>query len=135
MAGDGIRQQQNRSRIWLYPVLILGPASTIVFAALFALDFGIWDIASKPSWLHELFTYDPDTAQNALGNLAQVITAVLCIVITVVSIVVQLAATRYTPRIADMFFRDRTNLAVLGFFVVAGIDAVWVSLSVTRDFV
>ena len=70
--------------------------------------------------------FDVDTLQNALGNMAQVVAAILGIVITVVSIVVQLAATRYTPRIADMFFRDRTNLAVLGFFVVACINAVWV---------
>jgi hypothetical protein len=60
---------------------------------------------------------------------------VLAIAITVVSIVVQLAATRYTSRIADMFFRDPTNLALLGFFVVACIDAVWVSLAVSRSFV
>ena len=73
-----------------------------------------------------LFHFDVDTLQNALGNMAQVVAAILGIVITVVSIVVQLAATRYTPRIADMFFRDRTNLAVLGFFVVACINAVWV---------
>jgi hypothetical protein len=38
------------------------------------------------------------------------------------------------PRIADMFFRDRTNLGVLGFFVVACINAVWVSVSVDKDF-
>ena len=42
-----------------------------------------------------------------------VVIVLLGIVITVVSIVVQLAATRYTPRIAEMFFRDRTNLAVM----------------------
>jgi len=33
-----------------------------------------------------LFTYDPDTAENALGNLAQVVVAVLGIVITMASI-------------------------------------------------
>jgi hypothetical protein len=60
---------------------------------------------------------------------------VLGIAITVVSIVVQLAATRYTPRIAEMFFRDRKNLAIMGFFVVACIDAVWVSVVVTGGFV
>jgi len=62
--------------------------------------------------------------QNELGALAQIIVAVLGIAITVVSIVVQLAATRYTPRIADMFFRDKTNLAIIGFFVVACLNAV-----------
>ena len=56
----------------------------------------------------------------------------LGIAITVVSIVVQLAATRYTPRVADMFFRDRTNLAVMGFFVIACIEALWVSFARAR---
>jgi hypothetical protein len=60
---------------------------------------------------------------------------VLGIVITVVSIVVQLAATRYTPRITPMFFRDPKNLAMLGFFVVTCILGLWVSLSVSRLFV
>ena len=59
----------------------------------------------------------------------------LGIAITVVSIVVQLAATRYTPRIAEMFFRDKKNLAIMGFFVVACINAVWISIVVTSDFV
>ena len=80
-----------------------------------------------------LFQFDSDTLQNALGSLAQIIAAVLGIAITVVSIVVQLAATRYTSRVADLFFRDRTNLAVMGFFVVTCIDAVWVSLVVERN--
>jgi hypothetical protein len=82
-----------------------------------------------------LVDLDPETLQNALGSLAQVVVAVLGIAITVVSIVVQLAATRYTPRIAEMFFRDKKNLAVIGFFVVACINAVWISIVVTRGFV
>ncbi len=73
--------------------------------------------------------------QNALGSLSQVIAAVLGIAITVVSIVVQLAATRYTSRVADMFFRDRINLGVMGFFVVACVEALWVSLTVRQDYV
>lgn len=82
-----------------------------------------------------LVDLDPETLQNALGSLAQVIVAVLGIAITVVSIVVQMAATRYTSRIAEMFFRDKKNFAIMGFFVVACIDAVWVSVVVTSGFV
>src|SRR6185436_900756 len=84
--------------------------------------------------IEQFIAFDPDTLQNALGNLAQIIAAVLGIAITVVSIVVQLAATRYTSRVADMFFRDRTNLTIMGFFVVACIDAVWVSLGIHEGF-
>jgi hypothetical protein len=83
----------------------------------------------------QFFEFDAETMQNALGSLAQVIAAVLAIAITVVSIVVQLAANRYTSRVADMFFRDPINLSVMGFFVVACVDALWVSLSVTKDYV
>ena len=82
-----------------------------------------------------LVDLDPATLQNELGALAQIIVAVLGIAITVVSIVVQLAATRYTPRIADMFFRDKTNLAIMGFFVVACLNALWVTLAVTGSYV
>ncbi|MSP59391.1 MAG: DUF2254 domain-containing protein [Myxococcales bacterium] len=127
---------EKRRQIWIYPIALLGASAAIIFVSFYLIDWWRWAPAfAKPSAFSLLFTYEAGTAQNALGNLAQVVTAVLGIVITVVSIVVQLAATRYTPRVAEMFFRDRTNLAVLGFFVVAGIDAVWVSLSVSDHFV
>jgi hypothetical protein len=121
-----------RRRTLLYPLLLLGGIALTVFLGFFLLDW--WLILPQRNPITLLFTFDVDTLQNALGNMAQVVAAILGIVITVVSIVVQLAATRYTPRIADLFFRDRTNLGVLGFFVVACINAVWVSISVDHDF-
>jgi hypothetical protein len=105
---------------WLLDVYVLGRRSGA------AANLGAWRL---------LVDLDPETLQNTLGSLAQVVVAVLGIAITVVSIVVQLAATRYTPRIAEMFFRDKKNLAIMGFFVVACIDAVWVSVVVTGGFV
>ena len=73
--------------------------------------------------------------QQTLGSLPSVVVAILGIAITVVSIILQLAATRYTPRVTEMFFRDRTNLAVMGFFVVASIHSLWVAISVREHFV
>src|SRR6476469_4413118 len=122
-----------RRRTLLYPLLLLGGIALVVFLGFYLIDWLILAPGKNPLVL--LFSFDVDTLQNALGNMAQVVAAILGIVITVVSIVVQLAATRYTPRIADMFFRDRTNLAVLGFFVIAAVDALWVSLAAGRDFV
>jgi uncharacterized membrane protein len=52
--------------------------------------------------------------QNGLGAWPRSSPPCSGIAITVVSIVVQLAANRYTSRVTDMFFRDRTNLAVMG---------------------
>jgi hypothetical protein len=105
---------------WLLDVAFLGRRAPA------AAHLGAWRL---------LVDLDSETLQNALGSLAQVVVAVLGIAITVVSIVVQLAATRYTPRIAEMFFRDKKNLAIMGFFVVACINAVWISIVVTTGFV
>jgi Predicted membrane protein (DUF2254) len=79
--------------------------------------------------------FDTETLQNTLGSLASIIVAVFGIAITVVSIVVQLAATRYSSHIARMFFHDRKNLAIMSFFVVASLDVVWVSLGIRSDYV
>ncbi len=118
-------------------VALLAGAAAVLFLAFWLLDWVATPSGARPAGgpFHALFALDLETMQNALGSLAQVIVAVLGIAITVVSIVVQLAATRHTPRIADMFFRDRTNLAIMGFFVVACIDAVWVSLAVGGGYV
>ena len=122
------------------PLLTLGLLTGFalcVFAVFWLLDYFVLDAAhSGPKGpLGQLLDYDVETMQNALGSLAQVIAAVLGIAITVVSIVVQLAANRYTSRVTDMFFRDRTNLGVMGFFVVACIEALWVSFGVGKEFV
>ena len=118
--------------------LVLG-LSCVVFAVFWLLDAAYFGrrtpaTAHLSAW-RLLVDLDAETLQNALGSLAQVVVAVLGIAITVVSIVVQLAATRYTPRIAEMFFRDKKNLAMMAFFVVASINAVWISIVVTSGFV
>jgi hypothetical protein len=117
---------------------LLALVAAALFIAFWLLDYYLTSGAAapgRPGPFSLLAALDEERLANALGSLAQVIVAVLAIAITVVSIVVQLASTRYTSRIADMFFHDPTNLALLGFFVVASIDAVWVSLSVSRTFV
>lgn len=68
-------------------------------------------------------------AQAAMSNMPEVIAGVLGITITVVAIIVELAANRYTPRVTDLFVKSPTNLCVLGFFVTTGLLCIWVSLT------
>ncbi len=92
-------------------------------------------LGESRSPLEALFThFDLETLQNSLANLSQVVAAVLGIAITVVAIVVQLAATRYTPRVTDLFFRDGTNLAVLGLFASSCLYTLWVSMTVGKGY-
>ena len=130
------RQRQRRRS--LLTLAALGALAVLVFAAFWLLDYFVIDAASahhKEGPFRQIFDFDAFTMQNALGSLSRVIAAVLGIAITVVSIVVQLAATRYTSRVADLFFRDKINLGVMGFFVIACVESVWVSFVVRSDYV
>ena len=119
-------------RFWLFPLVGLTATAWILFLVGFWVDYLLAPGPGRGLFA-TLFGYDTETIQNSLANLAQAIAAILGIAITVVSIIVQLAATRYTPSVAEMFFRDRTNLAVLSFFVIAGTYAMWVAVAVSRD--
>jgi hypothetical protein len=123
----------NRFKVWLAPLLALAGATAVVFLSAFLFDWWAYTDRSMGP-LERLFNYDLETLQNALGNLAATVSAVMGVVITVVAIVVQLSATRYTPRVTELFFREKTNLLVLGFFIVSCITAIWVSLAIGNGF-
>ncbi|MCA8925011.1 MAG: DUF2254 domain-containing protein [Planctomycetes bacterium] len=124
-------------QVWLVPVFALSSLTALVLFGVFLIDW----YSNRPPHLADLgpldllFHYDLETLQNALGNLTQTVVAVLGIVTTVVAIVVQLAATRYTPRVTELFFREKTNFVVFGFFTVTCVLALWVSLAVGNGFV
>jgi hypothetical protein len=125
---------EQRRSTWLSPVLLLGGIAIAWFMALLVLDFVLHVDRGKA--LSEFFSrWTAADVQQTLGSLPSVVVAILGIAITVVSIILQLSATRYTPRVTDMFFHDRTNLAVMGFFVVASIVSLWVAISVREHFV
>lgn len=132
---SGIDAERGQQRwgvvktIWLYPLLILAGVSLVALFVVYLIErtrdqnagFSFWDI-----FVH----LSPSDASQVMGGIGEVIAAILGIVITVASIIVQLAATRYTPRVTDMFFRDRTNIFVMGFFVVSAVFSLWVNFSI-----
>jgi hypothetical protein len=130
-------ETKNRGA-WVYPLVLLGGVSAAWFLLLLGFDYVVF-YGPKPEeatgFWGLLSGYNEDEAQFALGNLPQVIVGVLGIAITVVSIILQLSATRYTPRVTEMFFRDRTNLWVMGFFVVASVHSLWATLTIRKSFI
>ncbi|MBW2529043.1 MAG: DUF2254 domain-containing protein [Deltaproteobacteria bacterium] len=132
-----MRYEAANLKKWIVPMAALLSAALLGFAVFYALD---QVTAPTPSaggsvggW-ERFFLFDADHITDAVPALGGMIAAVLGIVITVVSIVVQLSASRYHG-VATMFFRDRTNLAVMGFYIIACVAGVLVSLSVRADFV
>ncbi|MCU0680826.1 MAG: DUF2254 domain-containing protein [Polyangiaceae bacterium] len=123
-------------RQWLAPMALLTTLALAVFAALYSADYAFSPAPAGPRAgpLDRYFAFSADLISDAASALGAMIAAVLGIVVTVVSIVVQLSAARY-PKVATMFFRDRTNRAVISFYVAACVCGVWLSFGLHPDFV
>ncbi|GAB4509944.1 MAG: hypothetical protein Tsb0020_26760 [Haliangiales bacterium] len=132
------RPQVTWRRRWLIPVLTLGVVPLALFALFYSLDHfvtgGAGATDKSSGVLDRYLSFDPGHITDAISALAGMIAAVLGIVITVVSIIVQLSADRYTG-VARMFMRDRTNVAVMFYYVIACVCGVWLSMSLHEDFV
>ncbi|MEM9490555.1 MAG: DUF2254 family protein [Myxococcota bacterium] len=135
------RQRSNlRSRGLIFMVVLAGTALTLVFA-FYVLDHYVTGggppddrTVNTDDPLTHYLLFDPDKITDAVSALAAMIAAVLGIVITVVSIIVQLSAERYTG-VAQMFLRDRTNITVMAYYVVACVCGVWLSMSLQNAWV
>jgi uncharacterized membrane protein len=75
------------------------------------------------------YSIDYESVKNYIGSFAEVITGLFGIIITVVAIIVNLSANRYTSKIIDLFIKDRFNVAVLILFAVICFSGIWVSNS------
>ena len=128
-------RNHSQWRVWLYPLALLGGTAAAWFLLLLGLDYLLTFTGNGRAFWIQLTGYSPSDVQQALGSLPEVVAAILGIAITVVSIVLQLSSTRYTPRVTEMFFLDRTNLLVMGFFVVATIQCVWATTMVHESFI
>ncbi len=103
------------------------------FAALVAVATGLygalwwWDFGSNGALPSSLFL-QPGAIQS-LSNFGDVTVAVLGVSLTVVTIIVELASNRYTPRITELFVRDPVNALMMGFYVVTAVLVIWVEMS------
>jgi hypothetical protein len=120
---------------WAVPAALLGAAALLTFWGLYTLDHLLAGPAEGTAsgavgrYLH----FDPESLTDAYAALATVLAAVLGLVIMVVSIIVQLSSDRYTG-VARLFLRDPVNRAVMGFYVVGCVTAIWLSMSLKTDF-
>ena len=98
MQGRGGRTADGLS-IWLKPLGYLLVASAVFVLIPSLIDrAAFWNHREDLSWIQ---------------NLPEVFAGIIGIAITVVAIIVELAATRYTARITELFFKNRTNSVVM----------------------
>src|SRR5262245_60319401 len=121
-------QPASFRRTWLVPMATLASLAIVTFGVLYTIDHyftGGPAAAAHGATLERYFFFDQDHITDAVSSLGGMVAGVLGIVISVVSIVVQLSAERYTG-VTAMFFKDRTNISVMAFYVVACVCGVMV---------
>ncbi|MBT3217690.1 MAG: DUF2254 domain-containing protein [Proteobacteria bacterium] len=106
--------------LWFFTLLLTCIA---VYGLLWCIDF----LGVPNSAPHQLL--GQKGVMDVLANFGEVALGILGVAVTVVAIIVELAANRYTPRITEMFVRDPLNVTVLGFFLVTAVMVLWVSMS------
>jgi hypothetical protein len=105
--------------------VILSIASLALLALALILGNSELDALLAPGrWLENL---DPDRAFDILSNAAELVGGLLAIAITVVAIVVELAATRYSHRITRLFISEPINIVAMSFFLLTTVLCVWVA--------
>lgn len=120
-------------RHWLLPIVSLGGLALGLFALAYALDHALAGGAARDV-AGRYLALDADYLTDAIGQLGPISIAMLGIVVTVVAIIVQLAAGRYAG-VVRMFLRDRVNALALSYYVVLGVFGIWLSLGLQEGFV
>lgn len=129
---DELDHKRGFVTYWLIPVGFTAGMAISLFIALRFFDFVV-NGESRELW-EVLFLTDPEAVGDALGGVSEVLIAILGLVVTVVAIVVQLAAQRYTPKLIDLFIADKLNIAYFVLMVVASMYSLLLVYSITPDF-
>jgi hypothetical protein len=121
------RVRARALRNWLLPFVVLGFGVYLLIVVGHLKDGGASLFlalnGSHPAGGHH------EAESEVLGNVAQLVGQVLGVAISVVAIIVELAANRYTHRITELFFRARTNVIVMGLYVVSAVQPMWASFA------
>ena len=99
---------------------------TFVFFTSYALDVSFGEEENAWGLLGTvLFRPDLGQARSSLDDFGKIMSAILALVLTISSIVLQLASNRFTPHITSLFFRDRVIVCVINFMVAGSVFVCW----------
>jgi hypothetical protein len=109
----------------LYAFVLLSGLALSWFVMSNLLDGGAANIFTSPiGWLDSL---DTDSALNTISEAASIVAGILGIAITVVAIVVELAANRYSHRITWLFLTEPVNIVITSLFMLTTVECLWVA--------
>jgi len=135
-ARDQRRSAPRIVRGWIAPMFVVVAVALLFSTAFYVTDllFVGGEVIGATGVVEHYLAFSPELLTDALPALGTTIVAAFGIVLTVIAIIVQLSSERYTG-VAMMFLRDPVHVAVLSFYIVASLCAVWLSVTLQADFV
>ncbi len=113
---------------WIFPILLVSLLVAVLHVGVRFAD--VVSFTGIRSFAELFVLAESDRVTDAIGGMAEVVVALLGLVITVVAIVVQLASQRYTPKLVELFVADRINIGYFTLMVVTSMYSVLVIYSV-----
>ena len=128
---------KERSRrtllLWVWPIIIsLGITITLMLGGRFLdiLFMAEWPETLVHNWL---FVSDAGQAQPVILSSLEMLSGIFAITLTVVAIIVQLSADRYTSRVVDLFLSDPFTSFIFFAYVIPLIYGMWLANVISPD--
>ncbi|MGE0872768.1 MAG: DUF2254 family protein [Kofleriaceae bacterium] len=108
----------------------------VAFAALFGIEFFVeWRRADYPGWGEMSWAgYNNAKLVDTLSPMARAYNNVLAMLIATIGLAIPLTANMHTPKLIEMFLRDRVNRWVLSFMALGAAHSLWVAYMVGPEF-
>lgn len=108
----------------------------VAFAGLFALEFFIeWSLAGYPVWGATSWKgVNNGKLIDILSPMARAYNNVLAMLIATIGLAIPLTANMHTPKLIEMFLKDRINRWVLSFMAVGAAHVLWVEYMIGPEF-
>lgn len=119
----GILPELLRVQLWLVPSVMAALAAVAALAL-------IWVESQRPGLAIDI---DAESARAILTAISGAMISFTALVFSVTMLVLQLASTQLSPRVARSFLRDRFNQSVLGLFVATFVFSLLLLTSVAPD--
>jgi hypothetical protein len=109
----------------------------VTFAVLFGLEFFTeWGRAGFPLWgAHSWIGVNNAKLVDILSPMARAYNNVLAMLIATIGLAIPLTANMHTPKLIEMFLKDRVNRWVLSFIALGAAHVLWVEYMIGPDFV
>src|SRR5262245_16787154 len=108
----------------------------VAFASLFALEFFTeWRRAGYPGWGAQSWAgVNNAKLVDVLSPMARAYNNVLAMLIATIGLAIPLTANMHTPKLIEMFLRDRVNRWVLSFIAFGAAHVLWVDYLIGPEF-